>query len=77
MYYSACNIIRVKAVETGHFNSGVMFEADSMETRIEPHGTPLFTEQETMTGICRSCREGWEVEGNTFASPEERARAMD
>lgn len=75
MYYSACSIIRTKDVEIGHFNSDGVFVMDRIETRVEPCGTPLFTNLETTTGVCRSCREGWEVEDNVFASPEERTRA--
>jgi len=75
MYYSICNIQRKKVIEHGRFTSTGKFEITGTEIVIEPHGTPLFTEAETTTGICKSCREGWEVEGSLFASQAERERA--
>jgi hypothetical protein len=77
-YYSTCTILRTKFVEKYSF-SMITGEAKlvSTETVVEEHGTPLFTDGETSTGICASCRKGWEVEGNTFANDEERARATN
>lgn len=39
---------------------------DRTETVIEPCGTPLFGEQESRKGICRSCASGWSVQGNVI-----------
>ena len=40
-----------------------------------PCDTPLFTAGEETTGICNSCRKGWSVKNNHFATEEERIRA--
>lgn len=37
-------------------------------TKIGPCGTPLFSEREIKTGICKSCYSGWSVEGNSLTA---------
>jgi len=38
-------------------------------------GAPLFGD-DMKHGVCRACRQGWEVSGNRFANDAERARAL-
>lgn len=49
----------------------------NQEWQIRPCGTPLFSDQERTTGICKSCAGGWthpnnfpcDINGNPIASP--------
>jgi hypothetical protein len=48
----------------------------SHETTTETRrcGVPLFSDQRAH-GVCRGCAEGWQVEGNRFATADEIATA--
>ena len=71
-----CKIQRTKTVTRGTMNIVTgKFAWKAPEIITEPCGTSLFYDDERATGICRSCKHGWEAEGNTFANEEERARA--
>lgn len=70
-YYSLCVVMRVKEVR--HFRLGDPEGTPPFktETVTEPCGAPLFGDDFTATGICRSCARGWEVPTNRRATPEE------
>lgn len=71
-----CGIRRTASVTFGTLNMATGARV-KRTTKIvtEPCGTPLFTDDERNAGICRTCSSGWEVAGNRFATPKERARA--
>jgi hypothetical protein len=71
-YYVTCGVRRIVEITT--LDSATMLPT---ETRVETKecDTPLFGDEERATGICRSCRRGWEVEGNRFATAAEKYRA--
>lgn len=71
-----CTIRRIKLITHGTLAEGGFVESHQ-ETREEPCGTPLFLDDEKRRGVCRSCRKGWETEGNTFASEDERRLATE
>jgi len=78
LIFNACTIMRtfVRGHYTLKLNSDEMpvrSGADTVHT--EPCNIPLFADPERITGICASCRKGWEVEGNKFATDAERERA--
>jgi len=76
MNKSLCTIQRTKKVTRGTMNIATgQFTWKAPEIVTEPCSTPLFYNDECATGICRSCKHGWEAEGNIFASQEERKRA--
>jgi hypothetical protein len=73
-----CEVERVKRITVGRFSDDPRdpkdhFIVDREEVRTEPCGTPLFTDEETKRGICRSCFSGWQVGGNR---PTDRGTAM-
>lgn len=74
--HSTCTIVRTIVVTHNTMNmvTGEM-TAGRKETKTEPCNTPIFTDEERHTGICKACRQGWEVEGNKFASEAEKKRA--
>jgi hypothetical protein len=76
-YHTSCTIIRTKKVLTHHVNwfTGQDTGPPDADIRTEACGTPLFHEREHSTGICESCRRGWQVGDNRFASSEEKRRA--
>lgn len=78
IYFSACTVLRVKKVRHGTmtFGSGET-EMTHMTVETEPCGTPLFKEDETRAGICRSCAGGWNVDANRFVDDAERRRAVE
>lgn len=71
-----CTILRTMTISQYTLNivTGETREGQTYVTT-EPCNTPLFTEDEMATGICRSCRSGWETAGNEFANEAERTRA--
>jgi hypothetical protein len=69
-----CTIIRTFIVTT---MSPVTWEEQGKETVTGPCNTPLFGDEERRAGVCRSCRKGWEVEGNRFADDVQRRLAAD
>lgn len=79
LQFNACTIVRtfVRQHFTMKFNSDdppTPAGPDTIHT--EPCNIPLFAEPERTTGVCASCRKGWEVEANKFATDAERERAM-
>lgn len=75
--FENCTILRRVEVNTYTFNivTGKKTHVSS-ETVIENCNTPLFTEQERITGICKSCRSGYATRGNEFANESELQRAI-
>lgn len=75
--FNTCTIQRIKVIRHGTLNilTGEMKDTGREETVTEACNTPLFSDDERRIGICRSCRSGWEVKGNKFASREEKQRA--
>jgi hypothetical protein len=76
--YHSCIIVRTFERKHGHFNLNDPEEPivyDRTETVTGPCNVPLFSDEERASGICKSCRKGWETEGNVFASETERQRA--
>lgn len=75
-YYTVCTVRRTVRVTHGTLN---MVTGESTrgrtETVTQPCGTPLFAEEEHRQGICSSCREGWNQDGNAFACEAEARRA--
>ena len=72
-YNITCDIVRT-AVVTSLDSTTMLPTGSRVETK--ECGAPLFGDHEYATGICRSCRRGWEVEDNHFATPQEKARAI-
>jgi hypothetical protein len=72
--YSNCTVLRTCRVTSGVFRGGKFVKAGT-EVVTAPCGVPIFGDDERASGICRSCRRGWEIEGNRFANAEEKARA--
>lgn len=70
-----CTILRTYVKRTGTLNlvTGKV-EMTHEETSTGPCNTPLFGAYAS-EGICSGCRDGWETEGNVFASETERQRA--
>lgn len=76
MRHTSCTITRTFERKSGHLNLATgAFDLTKVETVTEPCNVPLFG-RHVDTGVCRSCSEGWEVAGNKFASPDEKARAL-
>jgi len=50
-------------------------EVDPVNIETKPCGSPLFG-ADVARGICRGCASGWEVDGNRYADPAERSRAL-
>ena len=66
---SNCKIERRVVVSHGTFNPMTKRSTiRSTTTEIRPCGTPLFSEREIKTGICKSCYSGWSVEGNALTA---------
>jgi hypothetical protein len=58
-----CIVERTKLVRHGTFDGDKLtYDRESIET--EACGTPLFTDKEETTGVCRSCASGWQAAGN-------------
>jgi hypothetical protein len=74
--HHSCTIVRtfVRTHMTLATDSGELREGHK-ETVTEACDKPLFLDTETASGVCRSCRSGWEVPDNRFASDAERQRA--
>jgi hypothetical protein len=74
--FNSCTILRTFNREhyTVNLYSGVKTFIKK-ETVTEPCNVPLFADLHRKRGVCKDCSEGWEVEGNIFASHEERSRA--
>lgn len=75
-YFHLCTIQRTFVRSTGILSGGEFVEVKK-ETVTEPCGTPLFSPKQQATGICGSCRKGWEVENNKFATEVEKQRATE
>lgn len=72
--HTSCTITRTFVRKTYSFVD--LKTPISAETVTEPCATPLFSEDEATTGVCRSCARGWEVPNNRFANEAERERAL-
>lgn len=46
------------------------------EQRVEPCGTPLFG-KDFVIGVCKSCRDGWDVEGNRIIQTPENLELIE
>ncbi|MEO0679017.1 MAG: hypothetical protein AAF192_01220 [Pseudomonadota bacterium] len=70
--HSTCGVLRFKRITRSTLNI-MTGETRTIgtEERVEPCGAPLFNSDERLIGICRSCAEGREAEGNRAATPEE------
>lgn len=73
--YRSCTVQRTFVRGHGHLVDG-KYVQESEETVTEPCNVPLFDDLGQQTGICRSCRGGWEAATNKFASEAEMERAM-
>lgn len=75
--YSLCMVRRTAKI-TNHSVNMQTGAKTGGETKVvtQACGTPLFNDEHQKAGVCRSCSEGWEVKDNTFATPEEKKRAM-
>ena len=72
-----CTILRTFVRSHGTLNPITgKTDIERSETVTEPCGTPLFSGNTQLTGVCRECSEGWEHPRNTFANETERNRAM-
>lgn len=76
-WWSSCGILRTFVVTHGtmEFGTGTI-KMGRKETVTEIHNTPLFGDADRVHGVCRACRDGWEVPDNKFANEAERARAL-
>ena len=74
--HDICTVLRVKLVthRTQNLVTGEVRDL-GQETVTEACGTPLFSDRDRASGVCGSCRGGFEAESNRFASDEERRRA--
>jgi hypothetical protein len=58
--HSFCSQMRRKLVRSGTLNLATgKTDLPNEEWRDEPCGTPLFTDGERQSGICKSCAGGW------------------
>jgi len=73
--HHSCTIVRRFKRQYGHFGSGPKMIIDRVEIVTEACGTPLFSDEEKRSGVCNSCRKGWEVKDNRFATAAQRALA--
>jgi hypothetical protein len=76
--YSSCTILRTFVRTYGgtlNMVTGEIKPGNRKETVTEVCGVPLFGD-DVWTGVCTSCRRGWEVPDNTFANDAERKRAL-
>lgn len=73
----SCKILRKKHITESKINisTGKKKKGKSYD-KTEQCGTPLFSEVEIKTGVCDTCKKGWEVKGNTFASKRQREIAL-
>lgn len=70
MKSDSCRIMRRKLVR--HSTVNIVTGERSAETEewvTEPCGVPLFGEREVLTGVCRSCANGWTHENNYPVEP--------
>lgn len=71
-----CTILRRMKIEHGSMSLTTgKVTMDSSEVVTRACDVPLFTDAEKEAGICRACRDGWEVPDNVFASDFEMWRA--
>jgi hypothetical protein len=70
--HHGCTVLRTKVVTASVMN---LFTGEQtvtgQHTETGPCNTPLFTPAERITGICRSCAEGWTHPDNRPATAEE------
>lgn len=74
--FNSCTIIRT--FDREHYTLNVSDGKRTFvkkETVTENCNIPLFSGDFRKVGVCRACADGWETEGNVFATPTERARA--
>lgn len=75
--HNLCTVTRIKQVKSYSLNIVSGERSDPTEYVVtEACGVPLFGDEERRTGVCRSCHQGWDMEGNTYATPAEKERAM-
>lgn len=75
--YSLCTIKRTMTVSHGTINMATgEHTTERTEVVTKACETPLFADKERSSGVCRSCRVGWDVEGNRFANENEKKRAL-
>lgn len=75
--HHSCTILRTSEVTHGTLSmNGGGYKKGKTEIVTEPCGTPLFDDVRKASGVCRSCANGWEVEGNKFANKAEKAKAL-
>lgn len=66
--HSTCTVPRIVVVTHGTLNLATSeTKVTGSETVTGPCNTPLFSDDEKSSGICRACATAWEVEGNKFA----------
>jgi hypothetical protein len=67
-----CQVERRVTVTHGSLNIATgAITTGTTETVVRECGTPIFGDTGRKAGVCRSCRTGWEAEGNR---PTERGR---
>lgn len=74
--HDSCIILRTMEIEHNTLNIETgkwTFLRKSIETK--PCGIPLFSTDDRAKGVCKSCKKGWEVDGNVFATEAEKKRA--
>lgn len=76
--HHACTILRTCEITHGTMSMapGGGYKKGKTEIVTEACGSPLFDDVRQASGVCRSCAEGWEVEGNKFANEAEKAKAL-
>jgi hypothetical protein len=58
--HHSCTVVRRVLVSTGHVNLATgKTEMTGEHWETGPCGIPLFSEEESRSGICRSCASGW------------------
>lgn len=74
--WSGCKVMRRFEVRRSSMNltTGNTTQLDT-KTLVQLCASPLFTEEDKHLGVCASCRGGWEIADNMFASEEERIAA--
>jgi hypothetical protein len=75
--FHSCTISRIVVRSYGTLNiiTGKVGPMVRGEPETGPCNVPLFGD-DTASGVCRSCRSGWEHPDNRFASEAEKRRAV-
>ncbi len=74
--YPTCTIQRRVLVQVFKWTASGQSILVSQSLVIEPCGIPLVNTQERSSGVCNSCRQGYEAPENEFANDAERQRAI-